>query len=49
MATLMRESFVVREKGSDTRKSMEEGFGEHMGDIRIAMEIRGTPRPSSRR
>ena len=29
MATLMREPFVVREKGSDTWKSMEEGFGEH--------------------
>ena len=42
MATLMRESFVVREKGSDTRKSMEEGFGEHIGDLRIAMEIRST-------
>ena len=30
MATLMREQFVVREKGSDTWKSMEEGFGEHI-------------------
>ena len=42
MARLMRESFVVREKGSDTWKSMEEGFGEHMGDIRVAMEIPST-------
>jgi DNA-binding transcriptional LysR family regulator len=42
MATLMRENFVVREKGSDTRKSMEEGFGDHMSDIRVAMEIRST-------
>ena len=25
----MREPFVVREKGSDTWNSMEEGFGEH--------------------
>ena len=42
MATLMREPFVVREKGSDTYKSMEEGFGEHMRDIRVAMEIPST-------
>ena len=42
MATLTREPFVVREKGSDTRKSMEEGFGEHMRDVRVAMEIPST-------
>ena len=42
MATLMREPFVVREKGSDTWKSMEEGFGEHASAIRVAMEIPST-------
>ena len=42
MATLLREDFVVRERGSDTRKSMEEGFGEHVKDVRVAMEIPST-------
>lgn len=42
MATLMREPFVVRERGSDTRNSMEEGFGGNLDGIRIAMEIRST-------
>ena len=42
MATLLREDFVVREKGSDTWKSMEEGFGEHMKDLRVAMQIPST-------
>lgn len=42
MTTLMREPFVVREKGSDTWNSMEEGFGGHLGEIHIAMEIRST-------
>ena len=42
MTTLMREPFVVREKGSDTWNSMEEGFGGNLGDINIAMEIRST-------
>ena len=42
VSRLMRESFVVREKGSDTWKSMEEGFGEHLRDIRVAMEIPST-------
>jgi DNA-binding transcriptional LysR family regulator len=42
MTTLMREPFVVREKGSDTWNSMEEGFGCHLGEIHIAMEIRST-------
>jgi LysR family transcriptional regulator, low CO2-responsive transcriptional regulator len=39
---LMRESFIVREKGSDTWNSMEEGFGGDLSDINIAMEIRST-------
>jgi DNA-binding transcriptional LysR family regulator len=42
MSVLKREPFVVREKGSDTWNSMEDGFGEHLKDINIAMEIRST-------
>lgn len=41
-ARLAREAFVVREKGSDTRHSMEDGFGRHLADINIAMEIKST-------
>src|SRR5690606_33085767 len=40
--TLMREPFVVREKGSDTWNSMEDGFGGKLTDLNIAMEIRST-------
>lgn len=39
---LLRERFVVREKGSDTWKSMEEGFGGDLHKICIAMEICST-------
>ena len=39
---LMRERFVVREKGSDTWESMEDGFGSHLADLKIAMEITST-------
>ena len=42
LARLMREPFVVRERGSDTWNSMEEGFGGDLGAINIAMEIRST-------
>jgi len=42
MVRLMREPFVVREKGSDTWFSMEAGLGEHLGALRIAMEIKST-------
>jgi DNA-binding transcriptional LysR family regulator len=42
LATQMREPFVVRERGSDTWNSMEEGFGGDLGAINIAMEIRST-------
>lgn len=39
---LLREPFVVREKGSDTWQSMEEAFGEEFGALKIAMEIKST-------
>lgn len=42
MARLKQEPFVVREKGSDTWHSMEDGFGADLADLNIAMEIRST-------
>lgn len=39
---LVREPFVVREKGSDTWNSMEDGFGAHLTNLNVAMEIRST-------
>jgi DNA-binding transcriptional LysR family regulator len=42
LARLAREPFVVREKGSDTRNSMEEGFAGRLPNLKIAMEITST-------
>ena len=42
ISRIAREPFVVREKGSDTWNSMEDGFGEHLAQHNIAMEIRST-------
>ncbi len=42
IAALMREPFVVREKGSDTWNSMQEGFGRRVKQLNIVMEIRST-------
>lgn len=42
LATVMREAFVVREKGSDTWHSMEQGLGAHLGQLRIALAIKST-------
>jgi LysR family transcriptional regulator, low CO2-responsive transcriptional regulator len=42
VSRLAREPFVVREKGSDTWHSMEEGFGAHLAELNIAMEIKST-------
>lgn len=39
---IVREPFVVREKGSDTWNSMVEGFGNHLPHLNISMEIRST-------
>ncbi|MDE2607921.1 MAG: LysR family transcriptional regulator [Burkholderiales bacterium] len=39
---IVREPFVVREKGSDTWNSMVEAFGSHLPELNIAMEIRST-------
>ena len=37
---ILRERFIVRERGSDTWMSMVEAFGERMRDVGVAMEIR---------
>ena len=42
MSRMAKEPFVVREKGSDTWHSMEEGFGSHLTNLNIAMEIKST-------
>ena len=42
VSRLAREPFVVREKGSDTWASMEEGFGGHLAELNIAMKIKST-------
>ena len=42
VARLVREPFVVREKGSDTWNSMKQGFGDHLAELNIAMEIKST-------
>ena len=42
LASLAHEPFVVREKGSDTRNSMEEGLGRRLKNFDIAMEIKST-------
>jgi DNA-binding transcriptional LysR family regulator len=42
MSRIVREPFVVREKGSDTWNSMVEGFGGQLPALNIAMEIRST-------
>jgi DNA-binding transcriptional LysR family regulator len=39
---IIREPFVVREKGSDTWNSMMEAFGTHLPDVNISLEIRST-------
>ena len=41
-ATVLREPFVVHEKGSDTWKSMEESFGCHLSYVKIGMDIKST-------
>ncbi|MEO6919869.1 MAG: LysR family transcriptional regulator [Collimonas sp.] len=40
MTRLLREPFIVRERGSDTWQSMQESFGEQVEQINVAMEIK---------
>jgi DNA-binding transcriptional LysR family regulator len=42
LGVVVREPFVVREKGSDTWNSMKEGFTGHLANLNIAMEIKST-------
>jgi DNA-binding transcriptional LysR family regulator len=42
LAALLQHPFVVRERGSDTWHSMADAFGAHLGQVRVAMEIRST-------
>jgi DNA-binding transcriptional LysR family regulator len=42
LARVLREPFVVRERGSDTWASMEDAFGERLRDMNVLMQIRST-------
>jgi len=42
VSRISREPFVVREKGSDTWQSMQEGFGAQLANLNVAMEIKST-------
>jgi len=42
LATVIREPFIVRERGSDTWNSMEEALGGDLAGINIAMQIPST-------
>jgi DNA-binding transcriptional LysR family regulator len=42
VAALAGEPWIVREKGSDTRKSMEEGLAGQLPEMTISMEIKST-------
>ena len=42
LARLVREPFVVRERGSDTWQSMADGLGRHIDNLNIAMQIKST-------
>lgn len=42
LSTILRERFVVREKGSDTWNSMGEAFRERLPDLEITMELQST-------
>jgi len=42
IGALLRERFVVRERGSDTWSSMQQAFGRRLARLNIAMEITST-------
>ncbi len=42
VAELLREPFVVRERGSDTWRAMEQAFGRRLARLGVAMEIAST-------
>jgi LysR family transcriptional regulator, low CO2-responsive transcriptional regulator len=42
MARLLKEPFIVREKGSDTWQSMADGLGRHINRLNVALQIKST-------
>src|SRR3954470_6040635 len=42
LARVLRDPFIVRERGSDTWNSMEDAFGDRLGQMNIAMQIKST-------
>src|SRR5437667_8910207 len=42
MDVIMREPFLIRERGSDTRASMADAFGDRLSKINVAMELKST-------
>lgn len=42
LSRLVREPFIVREPGSDTRHSMVDAFGRHHAQLNIALEVKST-------
>jgi LysR family transcriptional regulator, low CO2-responsive transcriptional regulator len=42
LSRVLHEPFVVRERGSDTWNSMEDAFGDRLGEMNILMQIKST-------
>jgi len=42
MDSLLGEPFIVRERGSDTWNSMEDGFGDRVDKLNVVMQIKST-------
>lgn len=42
LSRVLRDPFIVRERGSDTWNSMEDAFGERLQEMNIAMQIKST-------
>jgi DNA-binding transcriptional LysR family regulator len=42
LARVLRDPFIVRERGSDTWNSMEDAFGARLAEMNIAMQIKST-------
>lgn len=42
LSRLVREPFIVREPGSDTRHSMADAFGRHHAHVNVALEVKST-------
>ena len=42
MTRLVRERFIVREPGSDTRHAMGDAFGRHYAHLNVALEVKST-------